>query len=121
MIKLELPFPPSVNSAYANGGNKRGRHKTAKYNDWIKLASTKVKESHRQRLGPYSLQIALMPPDKRGRDLGNLEKCVSDFLVMHQIVRDDRFCRRITLYWAENLPSPCVVLVQQTSEGDLAI
>ena len=74
MIKLELPFPPSVNSAYANGGNKRGRHKTAQYVDWIRLASTKVKESHRRGMGPYSLQICLERPDKRARDLGNYEK-----------------------------------------------
>lgn len=24
MIRIGLPFPPSVNSAYGNGGNKRG-------------------------------------------------------------------------------------------------
>lgn len=121
MIKLELPFPPSVNAAYANGGNKRGRHKTAKYIDWIKLASTKVKEGHRQGLGPYSIQIALESPDKRHRDLGNFEKAVSDFLVMHSIVKDDSYCRRLTMYWAESLPAPCVVLIQEASEEELAI
>ena len=89
MIKLELPFPPSVNSAYANGGNKRGRHKTPQYLAWIMEASTKVKESHRQGMGPYSLQICLERPDKRARDLGNYEKALSDFLVMHGIVKDD--------------------------------
>ena len=121
MIKLELPLPPSVNSAYANGGNKRGRHKTGKYIDWIKLASTKVKEGHRQAIGPYSIQIALESTDKRHRDLGNFEKAVSDFLVMHGIVKDDSYCRRLTMYWAQNLPAPCVVIVQEASEGDLAI
>lgn len=117
MIKLELPFPPSVNSAFANGGNKRGRHKTAQYVDWIKLASTKVKESHRQGMGPYSLQICLERPDKRARDLGNYEKALSDFLVMHGIVKDDSYCRRLTMYWAEGLPAPCVVIIQECEEG----
>lgn len=117
MIKLELPFPPSVNSAYANGGNKRGRHKTLQYADWIKLASTAVKQSHRQGVGPYSLQIALERPDRRARDLGNYEKCLSDFLVMHGIVKDDSYCRRLTMYWAENLPAPCVVIIQGCEEG----
>ena len=117
MIKLELPFPPSVNSAYANGGNKRGRHKTAQYIDWIRLASTKVKEGHRQGMGHYSLQIALESPDKRARDLGNYEKALSDFLVMHGIVKDDSYCRRLTMYWGENLSAPCVLIIQEATDG----
>ena len=117
MIKLELPFPVSVNALFANGGKGRGRHKTARYNAWIQEASLAIKESHRQRLGPYSISIALMPPDKRGRDLGNLEKGVQDLLVMHRVVKDDRYCQRLTMFWAENLPAPCVVIIQNAEEG----
>ena len=117
MIRLHLPFPPSVNTAYANGGNRRGRHKTAKYVDWIKEASTAVKASDRQALAPYSLAICLQKPDKRGRDLGNYEKAVSDFLVMHGIVKDDQYCERLTMTWGENLPAPCVVIIQEAEEG----
>lgn len=118
MIRLHLPFPPSVNSMYANGGNKRGRHKTATYEAWIKLASIAIKDSHRQALGPYSLSICLEPPDdRRSRDLGNLEKAVSDLLVMHGIVKDDRYCQRLVMTWGTGLPAPCVVLVQNAEEG----
>ncbi|OWK26506.1 hypothetical protein AJ87_05280 [Rhizobium yanglingense] len=67
MIRLHLPFPPFVNSLYANGGARRGRHKTKAYDNWVKLASTAIKEGHRLRLGPYSLYICLEAPDKRGR------------------------------------------------------
>ena len=117
MIRLHLPFPPSVNTAYANGGNKRGRHKTAKYVDWIKEASTRVKHSDRQGLGPYDLSICLEAPDRRARDLGNYEKAVSDFLVMHGIVSDDSKSRRILLTWGRALPAPCVVIVQPSEEA----
>ena len=117
MIKLLLPFPPSVNSAYANGGNKRGRHKTAQYVDWIKEASTAVKGSHRQGLGAYSLSICLQRPDKRQRDLGNYEKAVSDFLVMHGVVKDDHLCERLVMTWGEGLPAPCIVIVQNHEEN----
>lgn len=114
MIRLHLPFPPSVNGLYANGA--KGRHKTSSYYKWIKLASVSIKDSHRLRLGPYSLSICLEAPDKRGRDLGNLEKAVSDLLVMHGIVKDDRFCQRLTMAWGTGLPAPCVVLVQAAEE-----
>ncbi len=117
MIRLHLPFPPSVNTAYANGGNKRGRHKTAQYVDWIKEASTAVKGSHRQGLGPYSLAICLQRPDKRQRDLGNYEKAVSDFLVMHGIVKDDHLCERLTMTWGTELPAPCVVIITEHQEA----
>lgn len=117
MIKLHLPFPPSVNSLYANGGNMRGRHKTKGYEDWIRLASVGIKDGHRQKLGPYSISICLEAPDKRGRDLGNLEKAVSDLLVMHGVVKDDRYCQRLTMAWGTGLPSPCVVIVMKHEEG----
>jgi crossover junction endodeoxyribonuclease RusA len=106
-----------VNSAYANGGNKRGRHKTPAYLAWEKFASTFVKESHRQGMGEYSLSICLQRPDKRQRDLGNYEKVVSDFLVMHGIVKDDSLCQRLIMTWGEGLPASCVVLVQPFEQG----
>lgn len=115
-IRLHLPFPPSVNSLYGNGGSRRGRHKTKGYESWIALASVAIKDSHRQRLGPYSLSICLEAPDKRGRDIGNLEKAVSDLLVMHGIVKDDRYCQRLLMTWGTGLPAPCVVLVQPAEE-----
>lgn len=120
MIRLGLPFPPSVNSAYANGGNRRGRHKTPQYVSWIMEASTRVKQSDRQGMGPYNLEIFLERPDKRQRDLGNYEKAVSDFLVMHGIVKDDHLCERLTMAWGQGLSSPCIVTVQAETEAAAA-
>lgn len=116
MIRLHLPFPVSVNALYANGGNKRGRHKTARYNAWVAEASIGIRDSMRQALGPYSISICLQAPDKRARDIGNLNKCVEDFLVMHGIIKDDSFCQRLLMTWGEGLPAPCVVLVQAAEE-----
>lgn len=110
-IVLHLPFPPSVNHAYANGGKKRGRHKTAAYRLWESLAGLRVKDSHRLALPSYSLAICLRRPDRRARDLGNYEKCVSDLLVAHGIVRDDSCCERLTLEWSEQEPE-CVVIIE---------
>lgn len=119
MTRIELPFPPSINAAFANGGNRRGRHKTSEYKAWEQLASLYIKDSHRVGYGPYSLSIALKRPDRRRRDLGNLEKCLSDFLVAHGVVKDDSLCERLTLQWDDGLPAECVVIVQAW-EGALA-
>lgn len=118
MIRIELPFPPSVNSAYANGGNKRGRHKTKPYLDWEKLAGARVKDSHRVGLRCYSLAICLRRPDlRRSRDLGNYEKVLSDLLVAHGVVADDSECERITIQWDAGLTAECVVIVQPFEQG----
>ena len=118
-VRIELPMPPSVNAAYANGGNKRGRHKTPTYTAWEALAGSCVKDSHRAGYGPYSLSICLRRPDKRRRDLGNFEKVVSDLLVAHGVVKDDSLCERLSMQWDANLPAECVVIVQPFA-GEMA-
>jgi crossover junction endodeoxyribonuclease RusA len=117
MVRLELPFPPSVNGLTANAS--KGRVKTPAYRAWFALASTCIKDRHRVGFGPYSLSICLRRPDKRRRDLGNLEKAISDLLVAHGVVRDDSLSERISLQWDAGLPAECVVLVQPY-EGALA-
>lgn len=115
MVRIELPYPPSLNNLFANG--KKGRYRVPEYNAWFALASAKVKDSHRAGYGPYSVHIAVRRPDKRRRDLGNLEKAVSDLLVAHGVVKDDCLAERITLQWASDLPAECVVLVQPVEEA----
>lgn len=115
-VTLHLPFPVSVNAIYANGGRARGRSKTARYLAWIKEASLYVKDSHRQKIGPYHIAICLEAPDKRARDLGNHEKAVQDFLVMHGVIQDDSKCQRLVMTWACGLQAPCIVTVSEAAE-----
>lgn len=116
-VRIELPYPPSINAAYANGGNKRGRHKTPVYTAWEHLAGACIKDSHRVGLGPYCLYIALRRPDRRRRDLGNVEKVISDLLVAHGVVKDDCLAERITLQWDSGMKAECVVLVMPAEEA----
>lgn len=117
MIRLTLPFPPSVNAMYANGGNRRGRHKTPTYIAWEVMAGAQIKDSHRLNLSSYSISICLRRPDKRARDLGNLEKAISDLLVAHGVVKDDSMCERISMQWDAGIDAECVVLVQPFEQG----
>lgn len=117
MIRIVLPFPPSTNNLFANAAKGHGRFKSAKYKAWEKLAAVGVKDNHRQSLGPYSISIALRAPDKRARDIGNLEKAVSDLLVSHGVVKDDSYCRRLEMCWVDTMQEECVVLVQPYEQG----
>ena len=119
MIRIALPFPISLNAAYANGGNRRGRHKTDRYKAWEQHAGLCIKDSHRVALGAYHISIALRAPDKRVRDIANLEKVVSDILVKHGVIKDDSYCRKLTMMWNDSMDEECVVLLHEASE-DLA-
>ena len=77
MINLELPYPPSVNHYYRHVGNrvlisKQGREyrKTV----CLILAMAKVETME----GPLKMDIQVFPPDRRRRDLDNLNKAVWD-------------------------------------------
>ena len=113
MIRIHLPYPPSVNSAYANGGNKRGRHKTAAYRSWEVLAGASVKDSHRAGYTvPCRLSIGAARPDKRRRDISNIIKVTEDFLVANGVVEDDHLFHDVQAQWSAEVETGIVVLVQ---------
>ncbi len=106
-ITLELPFPVSVNAAYA--GRAR-RYKSPAVKRWIKAADA-VLLARQAKIdgvkGPYHLAIDLNRAKRRTRggrrDCWNYEKVLSDWLVSRGIVRDDSDCDGGKIGWA-NLP-----------------
>lgn len=117
MIRLALPMPPSVNALFAN---KRagGRIKTKEYKAWQQLAGMCIRDSHRQQLGPYSISIALKHSAVSTlSDLTNREKALSDLLVDHGVVKDDRYCQRLMMVWDEGIEADCIVIVQPFEQG----
>ena len=111
MIELRLPLPPSTNHLYANVAGK-GRVKSSRYRTWINAAGWCLKEQRPHKVsGDYVLWLWCERPDGRRRDLGNLEKPVSDLLVEHGIVGDDSECVAIHLYWS-GVGRECTVKVE---------
>lgn len=103
MIVLTLPYPPSVNGLFAN--RKGGRVKSEDYTAWIKSAAAYVPWKAKKVItGPYTMVATFDRPDRRKRDLGNLEKALSDLLVSQGVVKDDSDAERITLEWAGRDP-----------------
>lgn len=104
-ISLVLPLPPSVNAAYRNVPG-RGRAKTQAYVDWLQVAALEVRRQAKGSIvGNYAFHLKATRPDRRPRDLGNLEKCAHDLCVRMGLVEDDSLCRRIILEWADEPPT----------------
>jgi len=60
--------------------------------------------------GKYTLLIEAVRPDKRRRDIGNLEKAISDILQAAEVIEDDCLCEDLHLRWVLDGPE-CSVTV----------
>jgi crossover junction endodeoxyribonuclease RusA len=98
-VSFALPFPPSVNGLFAG---KARRYASPAYKAWKAAARPHVPAG--LIAGPYTLDLIFDRPDRRARDLGNLEKAVSDLIVERGLVIDDCCCQRITLAWSDEPP-----------------
>lgn len=85
--------------------------------EWRKLAMWQIagQAKGNKVLGAYKLTILAVRPDKRKRDLGNLEKAVSDILVSQNIVEDDSFCEWLEAKWVESGPQ-CKIIIESLEE-----
>lgn len=85
-ISLELPYPPSINHYYRRVGartiiSKEGREYRAKI--CIQLGQPVP------LAGPLGMRIDVYPPDRRRRDVDNIQKPVLDALQHTGIYGDD--------------------------------
>lgn len=108
MICVALPYPPSANAIWRNVDGKT--LVSAPYRKWKSLAFSEIVAQgagklHRRTIaGPYQMMLLADRPDKRRRDIGNLEKCCSDALVTAGVIEDDHLAERITLAWSKRAP-----------------
>ena len=104
-ITLTLPFPPSVNNLFINAGRKRVR--SPRYRAWAEEAGFLLNTQHARPVpGPVKLIYEFQEgQDKRRRDVGNLEKPVTDLLVTHGVIEadDGRVVRSINLSWSRDV------------------
>jgi len=99
-----LPYPPTTNNLFFNAGKRRVRSKG--YDAWIEHALLEVRRQRPTPIaGPYRLSLVAHRPDRRRRDLGNIEKPISDLLVKAGVIADDSDATRIMLTWSTEAPS----------------
>lgn len=105
MTVITLPFPISVNAMFSDG--KTRRHKSQRYADWIAEAGYALKSQRALPvLGPVKLLYEVQEgKDNRRRDIGNLEKGVTDLLVYYGIIEadHDKIVREIRLIWNKDV------------------
>jgi crossover junction endodeoxyribonuclease RusA len=116
MIRIELPFPPSMNRLWraTKGG---GVYRSPKYVEWRNVAvwSIAAQAKGQKIAGPFKLTMLVVEPDKRRRDLDNLLKASLDALACAGIIENDWYCRWIEARWVED-GVPCTVTLESLGE-----
>ena len=92
-MEFELPFPPSVNHLWRRVGNRtllsrRGRA--------FRQQVCSLLYGVQPLNGPLSVEIDLHPPDRRRRDVDNVQKALLDALTHAGAYHDDSQIVRLT-------------------------
>ena len=114
MTRISLPFPPPLSACFTNAKG-RGRVPTARYKAWTEEALWTIRaQKPRKYDGEVSIAVALVAPDKRHRDAGNLDKAICDALVKAGVIKDDsnRYVRRLSYEWVAS-GEPVTVLINE--------
>lgn len=95
MIRLSLPWPPSVNRIWRHPtkGRNAGRHLLSEEGRQYRQAVQNTVLNQLRALprlsGRLSICIVVNPPDRRRRDLDNLQKAILDGLMHAGVYLDD--------------------------------
>lgn len=109
MLTLELPYPPTINHYYRRVGNRtlisaEGR----KYRERIHAILRDL--GHRELTGALAVMMTAFPPDRRRRDIDNLQKALLDALQKGGLFQDDRQVRVLLSQWGSVEPEGRVIV-----------
>jgi len=104
MIELELPYPPSVNHYWRRVGartliSRGGRAFRASVCSILAGCGIEPMD------GPLSVEIDVYPPDRRRRDIDNLQKALLDALAHGGAYHDDSQIARLTVQRRHVVPN----------------
>ena len=95
-MELELPFPPSVNHLWRRVGNRTVVSREGRsYRTAVRRAL--LARGVRPIEGRLAVEIDVYPPDRRRRDLDNIQKALLDSMAHGGVYADDAQIDRLTV------------------------
>ncbi|MCX8597590.1 MULTISPECIES: RusA family crossover junction endodeoxyribonuclease [unclassified Gilliamella] len=90
MIHLTLPYPPSVNNYWRmSHGRFYIDQKGVDFRNAVQSIVLQARANNKVR-GRLKAEIFAIMPDRRVRDLDNLNKAILDSLTYSQVIEDDK-------------------------------
>jgi crossover junction endodeoxyribonuclease RusA len=117
MIEVELPFPPSVNHYYRRVGprtliSREGRRFREK------VTSVLAALGLRRMTGPLEVHVEVYPPDRRRRDIDNVQKALLDALEHGGAYRDDSQIVKLAIEKRDPVPGGrTIVRIRRKKNG----
>jgi crossover junction endodeoxyribonuclease RusA len=119
-MRLELPWPPSVNRYWRHPtrGPLAGRHLISEDGRRYRteVAALWMRDPQPLVLGRIAIDIEAAPPDRRRRDLDNILKGLLDALVHARIIVDDELIDDLRIRRLEPRAPGCVMLTIQPKD-----
>ena len=111
MINVELPFPPSINHLWRRFGN---RTLLSKHGRTYRARVCALLQGIKPLAGNLSVMIDMYPPDRRRRDVDNIQKALLDALMHGGAYHDDSQISKLSIERREVFPGGkvCVQIVQ---------
>ena len=117
MVILELPWPPSVNHYWRMGNNRiylglEGRRYKAIVTGIVRYAQVDRLE------GDVSIKMQAYPPDRRRRDLDNIQKAVWDSLGKAGLYKDDSQIKHLEAWMLNPVENGKVIVCVANLNGN---
>lgn len=118
-----LPLPVSLNRLYRAASNHPGVYLSAEGRAWVQEAGYEInRQSIPQIMPPYRVEYAAGRPDKRKRDVANIEKVLSDLLQSSCVITNDCEIADMRLLWADDVPPGQVrVTIETLAEAGIQV
>tara|TARA_R110000803_G_scaffold105482_4_gene173683 strand:- start:2479 stop:2862 length:384 start_codon:yes stop_codon:yes gene_type:complete len=117
-VRLELPYPPSVNSYWQANGHRRFISKEGVA--FTKEVDLIVKQSRAKSFGENRIAISVMihPRSKRKFDLDNTLKAILDALMKAGMYNDDSQIDFIEIARGEAVPKGAAIIYLYDFKGE---
>lgn len=118
MIKLKLPYPPSVNHYWGQVGNRKFIGKRGKeFREEVYICALNARKVGLK--GRLEVKVYLYPPDKRKRDIDNIFKSLLDALEHAGVYENDSQIDRLCVERLEVVAGGCCVveIIERTLES----
>lgn len=117
--RFTLPWPPSVNTYWRRAGHRMHiSHQGREYRGNV-AAACAMQATDRLGAARVRLTITAHPPDRRRRDLDNLNKAVLDALVFARVFDDDSQVDDLRIVRGDPTPGGRLVITLEALEGQV--
>lgn len=116
MIRLELPFPPSVNTMFYTDWNSKSRHLSKRgreYRQTVYAETLGQLGVFKPLQGRIRATVELIPPDKRKRDVDNYNKALFDSLKHANCFMDDDQIKELHIFMLEPGDGLCTIIMEE--------